>query len=260
MRDIGFRIHAGLRHAVTAKSRYYVHSPFVYSLLTDVLNKPLPYEASRVLTDIRREQRNDPRLISVEPVGTSNHITKQYSVARLAKRYALPLKHGTLLFKLVQRFKPSTILETGTGTGFSAACLALGNPDASVHTVDALQPLIDVATESLQSQNIRNVVFHRGQLDDVLESVCRNIRPIEAVYLDANHTCEATLRYFDVILQHLTTTAFVIVDDIHWSKGMNNAWLKLCKHPRVTVSLDFYRLGLLFLAPDLSQETFRLYY
>ena len=164
------------------------------------------------------------------------------------------------MFQLTRHFQPNVVLETGTGTGFSAACLALAAPNALVHTVDAMQPLIDTAKKHHQNIGLQNIRYHQGDLDFYLKSICDSIGTIDAVYLDANHTYDATIRYFNTVLPFLSTKAFVVVDDIHWSRGMNKAWLQLCKHPSVTLSLEFYRLGVLFLNPDFSKENYRLYY
>lgn len=260
MLNPSFRIASYLQYAVAAQSRYYIHSPFAYALVDQTLNRNIPETIRKTLHSFREQQRDDSTLLRIDPVGTTTSQAKQFSVSQLSKRYALPYKYGTLLYKLIDRLNPSQILETGTGTGFSSACLALGNRDAIVHTVEALKPLIELASKTHNSHGIKNIRYHQGELNNVLHDVCKTVKTIDAAYLDANHTYEATIRYFNTMLPFLTTKAFVIVDDIHWSKGMNTAWLELCRHPRVTLALDFYRLGVLFLSDDFSRETIQLYY
>ena len=259
VKNAWFRLASGIQYVWHAKSSYYIHSPFVFNLLTNVINRRIEPSEFQKLNSIRSELINNNDKIEIEAVGTSSVTTKAF-VSSIAKRYSVSSKYGRLLYNLVNHFQPSTILETGTGLGLSAANMALGNSHATVHTIDAISSLSNVAKQTLNNHNIHNVVFHNGQLDEVLEKICKDIQPIDAAYLDANHTYDATLRYFNILQPYLTTKAFVVIDDIHWSKDMNRAWKKLCQHESVTLSLDFYRMGVLFLNPDLSRENFQLYY
>jgi len=47
-----------------------------------------------------------------------------------------------------------------------------------------------------------------------------------------------------------------VFDDIHWSPGMERAWEKIRAHPKITVSLDLLRLGLVFFRRENKKEHF----
>ena len=81
---------------------------------------------------------------------------------------------------------------------------------------------------------------------------------MEFVYLDGNHTEEATLRYFEILLQYKNITC-IVFDDIYWSKGMMSAWKKICADARIELSLDFYWFGVIFLNGRMRKEHFSLY-
>ena len=49
---------------------------------------------------------------------------------------AMPYAHRDVLTSLVAATHAQTILEVGTGIGYSTVCLALGNPSSQVHTID----------------------------------------------------------------------------------------------------------------------------
>jgi xanthine dehydrogenase molybdopterin-binding subunit B len=50
-------------------------------------------------------------------------------------------------------------------------------------------------------------------------------------------------------------TVFVF-DDIHWSVSMQKAWDEIIDHDRVTVSVDIFRMGMVFLRKELSKQKF----
>jgi hypothetical protein len=58
------------------------------------------------------------------------------------------------------------------------------------------------------------------------------------------HTEEATVQNFEVILPHLAPAAVVVVDDIMLEGDMQRAWARISAHPRVSYALGLRRLGL----------------
>ena len=85
-----------------------------------------------------------------------------------------------------------------------------------------------------------------------------NAPQIDLAYIDANHRYEPTLRYFELLLPKMTTSGMIILDDIHWSKEMNDAWEVLKNHPKISLSIDLFEAGILFLQPDLMKESYIL--
>jgi predicted O-methyltransferase YrrM len=108
---------------------------------------------------------------------------------------------------------------------------------------------------SFQKENIEVV---EGNFDDTLPTTLNAFPACELVYVDGNHTEEATLRYFEMLLQHKNITC-IVFDDIYWSKGMMRAWKKICADSRIELSLDFYWFGVIFMNGRMRKEHFNLY-
>ncbi len=81
---------------------------------------------------------------------------------------------------------------------------------------------------------------------------------VEMVYIDGNHTKNATLSYFNQLLPKVTSQSILIFDDIYWSSEMEDAWEQIKNHPKVTVTIDLFELGIVFFNPELSKENFVL--
>jgi hypothetical protein len=60
--------------------------------------------------------------------------------------------------------------------------------------------------------------------------------------------------YFGQILNALHDGSIVIVDDIHLSKEMENAWAWVRDQERVSVTIDLYRCGIVFFTPLLDKQ------
>ena len=78
------------------------------------------------------------------------------------------------------------------------------------------------------------------------------------VYVDANHTYEATKRYVDYLLPRVTQKGIIVLDDIHYSEGMEQAWAELKADPRVTTTMDLYHCGILFVDPHYLKRHYRI--
>jgi hypothetical protein len=48
----------------------------------------------------------------------------------------------------------------------------------------------------------------------------------------------------------------LIFDDIYWSEGMKAAWNEIKAHPKVTVTIDLFWIGLVFFKGGRVKENF----
>ena len=76
------------------------------------------------------------------------------------------------------------------------------------------------------------------------------------LYIDGNHTKEATLRYFQKLLPYTHNDSVMIFDDIHWSAEMEEAWEEIKKHPAVTVTIDTFFWGFVFFRKEQEKQDF----
>jgi predicted O-methyltransferase YrrM len=83
---------------------------------------------------------------------------------------------------------------------------------------------------------------------------------LDLVFIDGHHLKDPTLDYFEQCLGKAHNDSVFILDDIHWSQGMEEAWEQVKHHPRVSVTIDLYTMGLVFLRSEQAREHFRLRY
>ena len=69
---------------------------------------------------------------------------------------------------------------------------------------------------------------------------------IDFAFIDANHKFTPTLKYFSWLAEKSHADTIIVLDDIHWSKQMEQAWLEVQNMPGVTITVDL----LLLLAPS----------
>lgn len=82
---------------------------------------------------------------------------------------AVPYAHGELLGTLVRAISARAILEVGTGIGYSTVCLANGNPDATIHTIEKNTEHVQLARSYFTTYHVSDrIILHEGFAEDVL--------------------------------------------------------------------------------------------
>jgi len=178
------------------------------------------------------------------------------SARSLARWSSVNKKTGRLLYRISHWFRPSVIIELGTGLGISTAYLAAGAPEARLLSIEADWQKSDYARKLMVSLGFANVEIVTGLFDDLIANApeCKNEKVL--VFLDGNHRYDSTIRYLNHFLESASKELLMILDDIHWSGEMERAWKEIVKLNEVRVSLDLFFLGVLIFRKDLNKEHF----
>lgn len=241
-------------------SRYWrghgVHSPFVYELVREVITTRNVDKQLR--TDMRAYRKrlvdcND--VIHVHDLGTGSD--RDSTVSQIARRGSIGEKCGLLLARMVKAYKPETIVEVGTSLGVSTAYMAKAAPHTPVATIEGCENRARVAVRNFNAEGLDNIDSIVGNFDDVLPSVLEKYGA-NFVYIDGNHTYEATKRYFEMCCKHAKEGSILIFDDIYWSEGMTRAWQEICADKRIMTSVDVFHMGIVFFRQGCPKQHYRL--
>lgn len=251
-----FYIKSRLKYVFTARHRkgFGVHSPFVFHLLNFVIFEKYPFYAYEPIEQIRSKMLHNKAVVHLTDYGTGNK--QKNCVANIAKCSLESAKFGQLLFRLVNRFNPKNILELGTSLGISTMYMAIPSSNAHVVTIEGSKSLCDIAKQNFKQLGIKNVKVVNDNIDNSLDAVLLEMPVLDFVYFDANHTKEATLRYFDKCLQKTNKTTIFVFDDIHYSLEMESAWHDIKTNRKVHLSIDLYHFGLIFFNDDLPKQDY----
>jgi predicted O-methyltransferase YrrM len=240
-------------------TKYGVHSPFVYDLITKVLQDHKQYPEYKPAEEIRKQCLHNRRVIEISNFGAvkrKSSLGNELKQVRVIARASISVRSGRLLYRLVKYFTPENILELGTSIGISTIYLGSAAPTAHFATIEGCSTTADLAAENLRKAGLNNVNITIGDFSISLPRLLANHKPIGFAFFDGNHTYKATLDYFNVCLAVSDENSVFVFHDIHWSRGMEEAWAEICKHPQVTVSIDLYELGLVFFRKGLSKQDF----
>lgn len=251
-----------LRYLLGAKTKYYIHSTFVYELIEEVLSDERNYYAFLDIEYLRKKLLASGDEITVTDYGAGSKVMKgkQRKIWEIAKYSAIRPSFGRLLFGLATYLKPKQILELGTSLGISTLYLAKAQSKAAVTTLEGCPHLSAYARRNFEILKTPNVEVITGDFKNTLPQYLQRQPILDLVFFDGNHRKEATLDYFNQCLPHIRNTSCFVFDDIHWSTEMEAAWEAIKAHPKVTVTIDVFKVGLVFFHQEQAKEHFELYY
>lgn len=253
-----------LRYVINSKTRYTIHSQFVYKFINEVLRNKSKLNDFSELWDYRKNivSRND----IIETVdfgsgaGNSAYKTKYLKYGKLASLRSHSKKELELLYRIAHQYKPEVILELGTSAGISTAYLSKASPQSRIITMEGCANLVAEAKNSLQSYGVSNVEMYTGNFDNNLQGVLDKETKLDIVFFDGNHRKDPTLRYFNQCVELSTENTIFVFDDIHWSKGMEEAWEIIKKDERVSVTIDIFWFGICFFRKGIEKQDFIIRY
>lgn len=232
-----------------------VHSPFVFDLVRKCFYDKTDYKEYEVLKVYRNSLLENKNTIEVTDFGAGSRVFKSNTRAinQIAQNAGISRKDAKLLFRITNYFKPENILEIGTSLGLATSALTFGTKN--ITTLEGCLQTAKVAQLQFQKFNF-NVNSIVTKFESYLQTLSFKPQTFDLIYFDGNHSKEATLNYFELLLPTISNETVWIFDDIHWSSGMEEAWEIIKKHPKVTVTIDSFQWGFVFFRKEQEKEHF----
>jgi predicted O-methyltransferase YrrM len=247
-----------LRYLFTAANGkgHGVHSPFVFEFITRVLNDNRRFYAFDGIEKIRTQLLSDHTLIEIQDFGAGSRVAKNNTrkISAVAKGSLKPAKYSQLLFRMIDYYGPTQIIELGTSLGITTAYLASANTNAKVTTFEGSATIAQIARQNHQLLGLTNIDLIEGNFDQQLPQWLAQNKSVDFAFIDGNHAFKPTMAYFESLLEVVHDHTILVFDDIHWSEEMEAAWAQISAHPRVTLSIDLFFIGLVFFRKEFAQK------
>jgi len=251
-----------LKYSLSARSKFKVHSPFVFKFYTGIILDKRPQAVFSPIEKQRSQLLRQRSLLETTDFGTgagqSGYKIRFRQVRNITRSSSISPKFGALLYRLVKYTEPEEILEIGTAMGISTLYIAAAAPKSNIVTMEGCAMIAEKARENFNHMGIRNIELIMGNFNHLLAKTLNQFDKLDFALIDGNHRKKPTLDYFSQILPKLHPGSMVVIDDIRWSKGMKEAWDEIRKHESVTVSIDLFRTGILLFKENIAKENFVL--
>jgi len=250
-----------LRYLRKANTRHGIHSPFVYELVTKVIHDRGPYPDYQKVELLRKNLLHNRNLLEIvdfgASAGKSGYKTSFQRVKEIASKSSISAKDGQLLYRLVRYFKPEIMLELGTSLGISSIYQVTGSPESFFIGIEGCATTAALAEESLKRFSpFRNYSVVIGNFNSMLPSVLEKLDKLDYAFIDGNHAYKPTVEYFNQLMPYMHEESFIVLHDIYWSDEMEKAWKEIITNPAITISIDLFRMGIVFFRKGMPKQDF----
>jgi len=256
---VWFKITSYINFLINSTNQHGVHSPFVYNLVTKCFYKKTTSLKKTAYLNYKKKLANNKNQIEVNDLGEGSKVFKsnKRKISKIAKVAGISNKRAFLLIRLVEYFKPNTVLELGTSLGLATAAMHLGDKASKIYSIEGCKNTANVAASTLKKVGFSNIEIINNNFSEALPKLTKN-KKLDFIYIDGNHKKEATISYFNQCLKATHNNSIIIFDDIYWSKQMQLAWQHIINNPKVTVSIDTYKWGIVFFRKEQAKEHFTI--
>lgn len=260
--NISFKIHSifsFITYYFNSKTKYKIHSPFVYNFITEILESNIQNFNSAKLINFYKKHYKTINYSKNEGAGSSILKKVNEPIDGFISKVGIPEKYGKILMLLAQEYNNKSILELGTSLGLSTSYLL--NSNNKIISIEGNKDIYTITKNAFEQLNFNNAHLINSTFENELQTVLQNNNDLVLFFIDGNHTKKATINYFNTILPFIKENSIVILDDIYWNKEMTEAWHEIRTNKTVKLSIDLYRIGILFFRKEQKeQEHFTLWH
>lgn len=244
-----------LRFFRSAVTKYQLHSTFVFELACALLEDKRWYYAFRDVELVREKMLASDVALQVRDFGTGSAGPNKRSVRSIARQAGSSARQGRMLFRLANHVRPARMLELGTSLGIGTMYLSAAAREARLLSLEGSPEIAQVARLNLEVLGLdKQVDIREGAFEQTLLPALETLQSIDFVFFDGHHRQEPTLRYWEECLRFAHAKTVFVFDDMHGSAEMAQAWADIKRHPRTTLSLDFFEISLAFIDPDFREK------
>jgi predicted O-methyltransferase YrrM len=249
-----------IKYFLKKEDRHALQSPFTYQIYQGLKEYKNQYNHRfPQVENLRQSLFEDDRLVTINDLGAGSQrfSSKERKIANIA-RYSCSSKKYSLLYQYFCSLTPAqTVVELGTCLGINSCYLAEVTRD-KLYSFEGADELVRLAKKNIEGYE--KIQLIAGDISETLPIFLRDRQSVDFAFIDANHTYEHTLSYFKQLMEKVHADSIVIIGDIHWSKGMENAWMKISNMEQVRLSLDFFECGVLLFKAGLNKQHYILNY
>jgi predicted O-methyltransferase YrrM len=226
--------------------------------VSKVFRNKTDYDVVCSIEKVRKKLKSDHRPIQVTDLGSGKdkRTTKIRKVSEIARYSPVPSKYGQLLSNLASEFGKPMIVELGTSFGISTMYLASGSPESVIYTIEGSKEIAEIAGNNFKEAGLTNITNLTGSFDEMLPVVFKNSVKPGLVFIDGDHRKEPVLRYFDKIAEASDNNTVIVIDDIYYSKEMEEAWNEIKNNDKVSAAVDIFRMGIVFFRKGITPQNY----
>lgn len=238
---------------------YGVHSPFVFNLITKVIEEPCSYYSFYDIELLRKQLLNRDEIVTYSDRQQKNKVRRR-TLGEIVRREAICSKCGALLFRLVNYFQSKKILQLGPSVGLSTLYLTAYAPGLRCIALET-EPEFAFVAKSIFEKYAKNPIELRvGAYRILLPQALKEMSEVDFVFFNTLYEQQNNDWLFNECVKYIHNDTIFVFEGIKINQKMRDFWTRICKHPEVTVTIDLYSLGIVFFNKKLFKRNYIVYF
>lgn len=201
-----------------------IHSPFVFNLVTKVIEEKASYHAYE---DIR------------------------FVLDSMHDRHYYLNKNNKLYFRLTNYFKSEKILEIGSGYGVNTLCLTASSANAACTCIEASEEKFIKAKLLYKKWNRKITLYTEIKLPVLSEKQ-------DCIYINLSNYSFSPSGLHQYLQNLSYEKTFIIVEGIRTNKQSQMLWRSIMNIESRTAALDLFNIGILFFNTKLYRWNYKI--
>ena len=222
----------------------------------ELIRNNYPYKDFDELNTIRKKLSLNHQEINIIDFGAGSKSlsSNKRKISDIAKKGIAQQKQAEFLYRVLNKFYPENIVELGTSIGLTTLYFSKVVPKSSIYTIEGCPDLFQFSKNLFKEHSANNITSLNGNFNTELPTLLNKLPKLDFLYIDGNHTYDATIQYFNLALEKKHPGTILVFDDIYWSEGMEKAWKEICIHPQVKLTLDLFQFGIVFFRTENKEK------
>lgn len=236
-----------------------VHSPFVYNLITKVIEEKCSYYCFYDIELVRRQLYYRETFFPWIDRRREKQPAK-LAIGEIVRREAVGKKQGALLFRLANYFKPKHILQVGGSVGLSTLYLTAYSPDVACVVLENMPSLAAVAREVWKKGARVPIDLRVGPYNTLLSAALQQMERLDFVFFNRLEASDDREALVDACIEKACSETVIVMSGIQANPTMRAFWRSVCARPEVTVTLDLYTMGIVLFNRKLHKRDYTVYF
>jgi predicted O-methyltransferase YrrM len=138
--------------------------------------------------------------------------------------------------------------------------MAASCSDTMIYTMEGCPASAEIAASNFRKAEMNNIKTFIGPFEESLREIAVPGNKPGLVFIDGNHRKEPVLKYFNKMAEISDSKTVIIIDDIYYSREMEEAWEEIKLYENVTLSIDIFRMGIVFFRTGISKNNYIIRY
>jgi len=224
-----------------------VHSPFVFYLITQVVRNTYSYyfykDYHLALRKLYYDRHSVIKGINLLP---QDILDKQ----------TLQTKDAKFLFRLANALHLKEIAVVGSYAGCASACLSAYSQFSHTLTYEPMETHLALAKKLNKSLGIEHTTWILTDFSDVYTQFSKVKKNVDCIFLGDACPLAIKQELVDLCLDHLSPKGVLIMEGIEKDKAHRTFWKNIQQKKKVTVSLNIFTMGLVFIDAHLNKKNY----